>query len=127
MILKTIKVEPVIKNPGLDNKNSTVNRIGSDSKVGGAKLQVKSQTKLSKSKNGVRSSLGKSQLLIEANSKPHFLTPKARLAFARLRQAFIKATILHHFLPKWYIRVETNALGYAIGEILSQLTLDNLD
>ena len=26
-----------------------------------------------------------------------FLTPKARLAFIQLRQAFVKALILHHF------------------------------
>ena len=51
-----------------------------------------------------------------------FLTPEAKLAFSRLRQAFTKAPILHHFDPEHYIRTETNASGYAIGSILSQLT-----
>lgn len=56
-----------------------------------------------------------------------FLTPGARLVFTKLRQAFIKALILHHFDSKYYICVKTNILKYTIGEILSQLTLDNLN
>ena len=55
-----------------------------------------------------------------------FLTPGARKAFTELRQAFIKAPILHHFDPERHIRVETDASGYAIGGVLSQLTLDDL-
>ena len=51
-----------------------------------------------------------------------FLTPEAKLAFSRLRQAFTEASILHHFDPERYIRIETDASGYAIGGILSQLT-----
>ena len=43
-----------------------------------------------------------------------FLTPEARLAFTRLRQSFVKAPILHHFDQKSHIRIETDALGYAI-------------
>ena len=34
--------------------------------------------------------------------------------------------ILHHFDPEHHIRVETDASGYAIGEVLSQLTSDDL-
>ena len=55
-----------------------------------------------------------------------FLTSGARKAFTELRQAFIKAPILHHFDPERHIRVETDASGYAIGGILSQLTSNNL-
>ena len=55
-----------------------------------------------------------------------FLTPKARLAFTELRQAFVKASILYYFNPKCYIRIEIDVSGYAIGGVLSQLTLDNL-
>ena len=47
-----------------------------------------------------------------------FLTSEAKLAFFRLRQAFTKAHILHHFNPERYIRIETNASGYTIGGIL---------
>ena len=56
-----------------------------------------------------------------------FLTSTAKKNFPKLRQAFIKAPILHHFDPEQYIRIETNASGYAIGGILSQLTSDNLN
>ena len=55
-----------------------------------------------------------------------FLTSGARKAFTELRQAFIKALILHHFDPERHIRIETDESGYAIGGILSQLTSDDL-
>ena len=72
--------------------------------------------KSSKSKN-----LSKSK-----KTESGFLTSGARKAFTELRQAFIKAPILHHFDPERHIRVETDASGYAIGGVLSQLTSDNL-
>ena len=48
-----------------------------------------------------------------------FLTSGARKTFTKLRQAFIKAPILHHFDPERHIRVETDASNYAIGGVLS--------
>ena len=61
----------------------------------------------------------------KAPGNSNFLTPEAKLAFSRLRQAFTKAPILHHFDPERYIRIETDASGYAIGGILSQLTSES--
>ena len=114
-------------------------RVGGDSKAGhdGSKLKEKkidddevdgdavgnevdndvgtTFQKLSKSKN-----LSKSK-----KTESGFLTSGARRAFTKLRQAFIKAPILHHFDPKRHIRVETDASGYAIGGVLSQLTSDD--
>ena len=55
-----------------------------------------------------------------------FHTSGARKTFTKLRQAFVKAPILHHFDPERYIRVETDASGYVISEVLSQLTSDDL-
>ena len=78
----------------------------------GEKVQKRSKSKnSSKSKKTIRSL--------------DFLTPGAKLAFTKLRQAFFKALILHHFDPKCHIWIETDALGYAIGEVLSQLISDN--
>ena len=54
-----------------------------------------------------------------------FLTPGAKLVFTKLRQVFFKAPILHHFDPERHIRIETDVSGYAIGGVLSQLTLDD--
>ena len=54
--------------------------------------------------------------------EPKFLTSKAKEAFNRLKQAFTKASILQHFDPECYIRIETDTSGYAIGGVLSQLT-----
>ena len=55
-----------------------------------------------------------------------FLTFEARLAFTKLRQAFVIALILYHFNPNYHICIETDVSGYAIGGVLSQLTPDNL-
>ena len=54
----------------------------------------------------------------------NYLTPAAKKAFDQLRQAFTEALILQHFNLKQYIWVETDASGYAIGGVLSQLTND---
>ena len=70
-------------------------------------------------KNGRKTS--KSQRMVGSD----FLTPGAKLAFTELRQSFLKAPILHHFDPECHIRIETDASGYAIGGVLSQLTSDD--
>ena len=75
---------------------------------------AKSGKKLSKS--------GNSTNFDATEDGPKFLTPDARTAFNRLRLAFTKAPILRHFDLECHIRIETNALGYAIGGVLSQLT-----
>ncbi len=62
--------------------------------------------------------------LVKATSETDFLTLEAKKAFIHLRKAFIKAPILMHFDPKCHIYIETNALGYAIGGVLSQMTSD---
>ena len=59
------------------------------------------------------------------NGATGYLTPDAKRAFTQLRQAFTKAPILRHFDPECHIQIETDALGYAIGRVLSQLTLNN--
>ena len=87
-----------------------------DSKVRDDKVEKKVQ-KLFKSKN-----LSRSKKMIGSD----FLTPRAKLAFTKLRQAFVKALILYHFDPKCHIRIETYILNYAIGGVLSQLTLNDL-
>ena len=51
-----------------------------------------------------------------------YLTPNARWAFIQLRQAFIKALIFQHFDLKCHIRIKSDASGYAIGRVLSQLS-----
>ncbi len=55
-----------------------------------------------------------------------FLTSEVRKAFTKLRQAFVKASILNHFDLERHIRIETDASDYAISGVLSQLTSDDL-
>ena len=61
-----------------------------------------------------------------AMEEPIFLTPNTKKAFNPLRQAFIKASILQHFDPEYYIQIETNVSGYTISGVLSELISDQV-
>ena len=86
--------------------------------------------KLSKSGNSKGKKLAKSKKPSNSGNSPNydtteaglsFLTPEARAAFNRLRLAFTKAPIFRHFDPECHIRIETDASGYAISDVLSKL------
>ena len=76
------------------------------------------------SSGGDKRKLAKSNFTkpVRGAEEPSFLTPNARQAFTQLRQAFTKAPILRHFDPECHICIETDASGYAIGGVLSQMT-----
>ena len=54
-----------------------------------------------------------------------FLTTEVQLVFAKLREAFVKVSIVHYFDLKRHIWIETDELGYAINGVLSRLTSDD--
>ena len=60
------------------------------------------------------------------NETIDYLISDTKQAFTQLKQTFIKALIFQYFDPKCDIQIETHLSGYAIGGVLSQLTLDNL-
>lgn len=63
--------------------------------------------------------LVKSKLLIDTNFGSNFPTLGTRLAFGmKLRQVFIKVSIIHHFDPKYHIQIKIDILGYIIGRVL---------
>ena len=113
------------------NSERTEDEVGSKSMVGNSMVGGGKATNPTKGKNQAKTT--KSKILVK--SKNHnfpmsmtkeagtgFFTPKARLAFTQLRQTFVEAPIFHHFDSKSHIRIETDASGYAIGGILSQLS-----
>ncbi len=77
--------------------------------------------KTTKSKKWIRAEKAKASRAKNLGQSGLFLTSEARKAFIELRQAFVKVPILNHFDPECHIRIETDASGYAIGGILSQL------
>ena len=82
---------------------------------------------MAKSKKWIRTKKAEASRVRNLSSQSGaFLTTETRRAFTELRQAFIEALILNHFDSKRHIQIEIDALGYAIGGILSQLTPDNL-
>ena len=54
-----------------------------------------------------------------ATNVSNYLIPDTKRAFDQLCQAFTEVLILQHFNPEQYIRVETDALRYVIGGMLS--------
>ena len=54
-------------------------------------------------KNGRKTSKSKNLFKSKKTIGLDFLTLGARLAFTKLRQAFVKALILHHFDPECHI------------------------
>ena len=92
---------------------------------GGGKTDemVKNLSKSKKSKNNKSGNLTRVPN-IEAKREPIFLTLDTRKTFNHLRQAFLEALILQHIDPECYIWIETDASGYAIGGVLSQLNFD---
>lgn len=117
-MLKTTLVKLLVKDSVSISEGNIIDRVDSNvNKLGKAK-----------SKNMVICDfLAKSKSFIKLSSRSSFLTLKARLAFIKLRQAFIKALIFHYFDLEYYILFETNVLGYAIDKLFSQLDLNNLD
>lgn len=55
-----------------------------------------------------------------------FFTSEARLAFTKLKQKLIKILILHYLNLKYHIKIGTDVLNYAIGEVLSQFIANDL-
>ncbi len=111
----------------MEASRKTREKTGSEVKGGGIKIGGVKLVKGKKSKNSAKAKILK---FVKATSPGtalearRFLTPKARLAFIWLGQAFTEAPILHHFYLERHIRIETDASGYGIGRMLSQLTSD---
>ena len=70
--------------------------------------------KMSKSKNLFKK-LSKSKEMVRSD----FLTPVVRLAFTKLRQAFVKAPIFYHFDSERHFWVKIDISGYIIVGVLS--------
>ena len=104
------------RHDGSEINESAMNNIKVDGDKVGCDEVEKKVRKMSKSKN-----LSKSKKRVELD----FLTPGARLAYIKLRQAFIKALIFYHFDLEYPIQIETDVSGYTIDGVLSQLTSDN--
>ena len=54
-------------------------------------------------------------------NEPSFLISNIRTVFNCLLLSFIEALILQYFNLKYYIRIETDILGYANDNVLSKL------
>ena len=100
----------------------TANRLDNGRSIVGSGADIdnfgKSNEKLFKSRKSTIS--GNSGATEESN----FLISSIKKAFNLWRQASTKAPILRHFDLECHIWIETNTLGYTIGDVLSQLSID---
>ena len=107
------------------SSDSAQRELGADDNEvvgGGGKVDNRNLSKSKKLKN-IKSGI---QTHVKAMGKPTFLISGNKKIFNQLRQAFTKAPILWHFDPEFHIWIETNASGYTIRRVLSQLTSDYL-
>ncbi len=118
LILQTIDKSTGNKPQSTQTENQNVPDAASGVGGGGVGRSFKNLS------TAVKSIKSKKPKLAKANSGTDFLTPKAKEAFIHLWKAFTEALILRHFNSECHIQIETNVLGYAIGEVLSQITLD---
>ncbi len=114
-----------------NNYNQEVKGDGSGAGADGRKVKNLSKAKKSKilakfKKSAKAKKLDTDFAKTKANeaSRTDFFTSEARAAFIRLRKVFIEAPILHHFDPERHIWIETDASGYTISGVLSQLASD---
>ena len=122
---------PDMSGPEVRNDNGKVIRFGdgdSSEKLAKKSGKLSKGLKLSKLGNSKGKNLAKSKKPSKSGNSPNFdtkkagpsfLTPEARAAFNCLWLAFTKAPVLQHFNPECYIRIKTDALGYAIRGVLS--------
>ena len=111
-IAKLKKTEIRINDNSIVSNNKVINYISSTKK--------KNQAKITKFKILVKSKNHDFPLNSKnVEAEPGFLISKAKLAFTKLRQAFVEAPISHYFNLKYHIRIETNVSRYAISKILS--------
>ena len=132
-MLKTLKNTESLTRPGKSGVG-----VGGDSKAGhdGNELNRSKVDNSEVDGNEVRNNevgkkvqkLSKSQNLFKSKKTigSDFFTLKARLAFTKLRQAFVKVPILYYFDLEYHIRIETDISGYVIDKDLSQLTSNDL-
>ena len=119
-----------------ETSGSTANPKETEGKVGGNSMvsdmisggevtkstNRKNQLKITKSKILVKSKNHNFPKSKTKKTKTGFFILKARLTFTQLRQAFVEASILHHFNLESHIWIEIDESGYAIGGVLSQLS-----
>ena len=76
---------------------------------------------------GIKRSGGNTKKGVKAAKGSDYVIPAAKKAFNHLRHAFTQAPIFEHFDSEQHIWIKTNASDYAIGGVLNQLTLDDLN
>lgn len=98
-MLKITRVKSLIKNPISFGKDNSIDKQDGNSKINRVKSMDKKNEKLAKSKNMVKSDFSIISKILVAKKpsfKSRFSILRARLPFAKLIQAFIRAFILHH-------------------------------
>ena len=129
MYIKLAKPKKSITRVGNNSKEKHGNRakLGDRDKVGGSEIDDNKvdNNNVAEEKNHQKISKFK-KLFKPKKTKLCFFIFKTRLAFTKLKQAFVKVPIFYHFDPKCHIWIEMDVLSYVICGIFSQLALNNL-
>ncbi len=128
-MLRTTDVEALNTQATKNKKNQDAPASAGGGEVGGNFENLSTVAKLAKSKKLKLTKSKKSELSKDSFAKVNsfgtdFLTPKAKKVFIHLRKTFTEAPVLRHLDSECHIRIKIDALGYAIGRVLSQMTSD---
>ena len=107
--------------------------LGGDKKKHGDRVEPVGRDKIDDDKVG-DNEIGKNQKISKSKKLfksektigSDFFIPGARLAFTKLRQAFVKALIFYYFDLERHIWMKIKVSGYAIDRVFTQLILDIL-
>ena len=116
---------PTNKNPEQDGQRIQVEDQDEKKPIQKSRKGQKGQ-KTVKSKKWICAKKAEASRAKNLGQSNMFFIANARKTFIKLRSAFVEASILNHFNSERHIQIETDASGYAISRIFSQLTLDNL-
>lgn len=81
---------------------------------------------MSKSKKILYPFLVKFELFVKSSGSSFFIR-RARLGFAKQREAFIKGLIFPHLNLDYHISIKTNISAYAIGKVFILITSNTLN
>ena len=117
-MLKTTSVVGPAENPEQSGQGIQVEDL-SKKKLAQKSCKGQKSQKMAKSKKWIWAKKAEAFRAKNFGQSGLFLTANTRRAFTKLRQAFVKASILNHFDPERHIQIETDISGYAIGGIFS--------
>lgn len=110
----------------LVSRDNVINEVSGNSKVGAKIISTSGKNHNPKTTNSKFFIKPNHDFSSKKGFRSGFFTLKARLAFTKWRQMFVKVLILNYFDKNYHIWIEIDRSNYVMSGVLSQLVLDDL-